>query len=102
MPSNSTDLHEPRERLSREAQDRHRARVSLGEELEAVDWYDQRIEATEDTELKSILTHNRDEENEHAGLLVQWLRKRDPVLDKQLAHPGSDDEKLGGDGGDDA
>src|SRR5689334_7212175 len=98
MPSNSTDLHEPRERLSREAQDRHRARVSLGEELEAVDWYDQRIEATDDTELKSILTHNRDEENEHAGLLVKWLRKRDPVLDAQLAHPGGEHERGNGGG----
>ncbi len=84
-PKSGNDLHEPRERLSHEAQDRHRARVSLTEELEAVDWYDQRIEAAYDSDLKKILTHNRNEENEHAAMLVQWLRKRDPVLDAELA-----------------
>ena len=60
----------------------HRAIVSLMEELEAVDWYDQRIDATDDPELRAILTHNRDEEKEHAAMALEWLRRRDPELDR--------------------
>jgi uncharacterized linocin/CFP29 family protein len=86
------ELHEPEHKLSSEALDRHRARVSLNEELEAVDWYDQRVEATSDDELKAILKHNRDEENEHAALLLRWLRKRDRSLDEHLDAPGKDHE----------
>ena len=62
----SESLHEPAEKLSPATIDRHRATVSLMEELEAVDWYDQRIDAATDEELKAILRHNRDEEKEHA------------------------------------
>jgi ferritin-like protein len=62
----------------------HRAIVSLMEELEAVDWYDQRIDATDDPELREILIHNRDEEKEHAAMTLEWLRRRDPVLDRCL------------------
>ncbi len=54
------------------------------EELEAVDWYDQRVDATDDPELKAILAHNRDEEKEHAAMVLEWLRRRDPVLDGHL------------------
>jgi ferritin-like protein len=54
------------------------------EELEAVDWYDQRAEAATDDELRAILEHNRDEEKEHAVMTLEWLRRRDPELDKQL------------------
>lgn len=54
------------------------------EELEAVDWYDQRIDATEDPELRDILIHNRDEEKEHAAMTLEWLRRRDPELDRVL------------------
>lgn len=88
MPA-STELHEARSALSPEAQDRHRARVSLNEELEAVDWYDQRIEAATDEELKRILKHNRDEETEHAMMLIDWLRKHDGVLDEELRARGA-------------
>jgi uncharacterized linocin/CFP29 family protein len=83
--TSSKALHEPEHTLSSEALDRHRARVSLNEELEAVDWYDQRIEATGDGELKTILQHNRDEENEHAAMLLRWLRKRDRSLDEHMS-----------------
>lgn len=62
----------------------HRAITSLMEELEAVDWYNQRIDACKDEELKAILTHNRDEEKEHAAMVLEWIRRRDPVLDKEL------------------
>lgn len=85
----STELHEDRSALSAEAQDRHRARVSLNEELEAIDWYDQRIEASSDDELKKILRHNRDEETEHAMMLMDWLRKHDSVLDAELLARGA-------------
>jgi ferritin-like protein len=54
------------------------------EELEAIDWYDQRVDATDDESLAEILAHNRDEEKEHAAMTLEWLRRRDPVLDEQL------------------
>ena len=80
----SEGFHEPIEFLSPETMDRHRAIISLMEELEAVDWYDQRVDATNDPELAEILAHNRDEEKEHAAMTLEWLRRRDPVLDEQL------------------
>jgi uncharacterized protein len=80
----SAGLHEPGERLSPQAIDRHRALASIQEELEAVDWYDQRVEATDDPELAEVLAHNRDEEKEHAAMTLEWLRRHDPVLDQHL------------------
>jgi ferritin-like protein len=64
--------------------DFHRAIVSLMEELEAVDWYQQRVEAATDDELRQILAHNRDEEKEHAAMILEWIRRRDPKLDAVL------------------
>jgi ferritin-like protein len=64
--------------------DRHRAIVSIQEELEAVDWYDQRVDAANDPELKAVLAHNRDEEKEHAAMTLEWLRRHDPALDDNL------------------
>ena len=66
--------HEPIEKLSAETIDMHRAIVSLMEELEAMDWYNQRIDACSDSELKAILVHNRDEEKEHAAMVLEWIR----------------------------
>lgn len=80
----SETLHEPAELLSEEVIDHHRAVVSLMEELEAVDWYDQRVAATRDPELAAILAHNRDEEKEHAMMTLEWLRRRDPILDEHM------------------
>ena len=80
----SESLHEPAEKLSPATIDRHRAIVSLMEELEAIDWYDQRIDAATDDTLKAVLRHNRDEEKEHAAMVLEWLRRQDPVLDQQL------------------
>jgi uncharacterized protein len=80
----SEGLHEPAELLGEETIDRHRAITSLIEELEAVDWYDQRVKATEDSSLAEVLAHNRDEEKEHASMTLEWLRRRDPVLDGHL------------------
>lgn len=77
-------LHEPAGALSAETIDMHRAIVSLIEELEAVDWYQQRFEACKDPELKAILAHNRDEEKEHAAMVLEWLRRHDPQLDAHL------------------
>lgn len=76
--------HEPLEQLSTKIRDMHRAIVSLMEELEAVDWYNQRAEACSDQDLKAILAHNRDEEKEHAAMLLEWIRRSDPNFDKQL------------------
>ncbi len=81
MASSSADFHESEERLRPETMDYHRAIVSLMEELEAVDWYNQRIDASDDPELVKILAHNRDEEKEHAAMALEWLRRRDPELD---------------------
>ncbi|MBI3949870.1 MAG: ferritin [Acidobacteria bacterium] len=76
----SEGLHEPREKLLSQTIDFHRAVVSMKEELEALDWYQQRVDAAEDEELKRILAHHRDEEKEHFVMLLEWLRRRDPVL----------------------
>jgi hypothetical protein len=81
----SESLHEARQALSAETQDRHRAIASLMEELEAVDWYNQRVDAATDEELRSVLAHNRDEEIEHAAMVLEWLRRRWPAFQEQLA-----------------
>lgn len=80
----SESLHEPIESLSAEIVDAHRAVTSLLEELDAIDWYNQRVSATDDAELAGILAHNRDEEKEHAAMLLEWLRRKDAVLDSVL------------------
>jgi ferritin-like protein len=77
-------LHERVDDLSQQTRDTHRAIISLIEELEAVDWYNQRADACKDKELKAILVHNRDEEKEHAAMLVEWLRRNDAAFSKEL------------------
>ena len=84
MAQSSTTLHEDAGRLGSDVIDRHRAIVSVMEELEAVDWYDQRATAADDPELRAILVHNRDEEKEHASMALEWLRRRDQVLSEHL------------------
>lgn len=76
----SVGYHEPVEELSIQTRDMHRAIVSLMEELEAIDWYNQRCDACGDEALKDILAHNRDEEKEHAAMLLEWIRRRDPTF----------------------
>jgi ferritin-like protein len=76
--------HESVDSLDETSRDMHRALVSLMEELEAVDWYQQRVVATDDEELRRILAHNRDEEKEHAAMVLEWLRRHDAQLDTQL------------------
>jgi uncharacterized protein len=76
--------HEPVDKLSKQTMDFHRAVISLIEELEAIDWYNQRVDACTDPELKAILAHNRDEEIEHATMALEWIRRRNAVFDKQL------------------
>jgi len=80
----SENLHENPETLGTDVIDQHRATVSIIEELEAVDWYNQRAKATVDDELRRILEHNRDEEKEHMAMVLEWLRRRDAVLDANL------------------
>lgn len=92
----SVGYHEPIEQLSAQTRDMHRAIVSLMEELEAVDWYNQRADACTDPALKAILLHNRDEEKEHAAMVLEWIRRNDLKFsseltdylftDKQIAH----------------
>jgi ferritin-like protein len=77
-------LHEDRELLGPEILDRHRTISTIMEELEAIDWYDQRIKASTDPELQSVLAHNRNEEKEHASMLLEWLRRHDQELDSHL------------------
>jgi ferritin-like protein len=76
--------HEPFEKLSDKTKDMHRAITSLMEELEAVDWYNQRVDVCSDPELKRILEHNRDEEKEHAVMVLEWIRRQDPKMDHEL------------------
>jgi hypothetical protein len=71
----STSLHEPADQLTARTIDVHRAVISLIEELEAVDWYNQRAEACKDEQLKAVLKHNRDEE---------WIRRNVPKFDQAL------------------
>ncbi len=80
----SEALHEDADKLGPEVIDQHRAIVSLMEELEAVDWYNQRARATEHPDLRAILEHNRDEEKEHAAMVLEWLRRSDPKLSQHL------------------
>lgn len=80
----SKGLHEAADLLGESAVDRHRAIASLIEEFEAIDWYDQRVHATRDPELASILAHNRDDEKEHAAMTLEWIRRQDLALDQQL------------------
>ncbi len=78
----SETYHEAPEALTEETRDLHRAIRSLMEELEAVDWYQQRVDATKDADLKAILGHNRDEEIEHAMMVLEWIRRRVPKFDE--------------------
>lgn len=76
--------HEPYEQLTPKTRDLHRALRSLMEELEAVDWYQQRVDVCHDDELRAILAHNRDEEKEHAAMVLEWIRRQDDVFNLQL------------------
>ncbi len=80
----ASGLHEDPTTLSAETLELHRAIVSLMEELEAVDWYQQRVDASQDPELAAVLAHNRDEEKEHACMTLEWIRRRDPKFDSFL------------------
>lgn len=84
MAENSTTLHEAETHLTPATRDLHRAIASLMEELEAVDWYQQRIDAAGDGELRQILEHNRNEEIEHAAMVLEWIRRRRPEFDARL------------------
>jgi ferritin-like protein len=84
MAASSAGFHEAADTLTAATKDMHRAIVSLMEELEAIDWYQQRIDAAGDDELKEILRHNRDEEKEHAAMVLEWIRRRDPSFDEVL------------------
>ena len=80
----SVGYHELVTELSQETIEMHRAIVSLMEELEAVDWYNQRADACSDQDLRKVLEHNRDEEKEHAAMTLEWIRRKDPVFSKYL------------------
>jgi ferritin-like protein len=84
VPTGSTTFHEDAAQLTAATRDMHRAIVSLMEELEAIDWYQQRMDATEDPELREILRHNKNEEIEHASMVLEWIRRRSPEFDTQL------------------
>ena len=77
-------LHEQASELSEATLEMHRAVVSLVEELEAIDWYNQRVDACGEKELRDILAHNRDEEKEHAAMLIEWIRRHDDALSREI------------------
>jgi uncharacterized protein len=79
-----TQYHEPVEFLDEDTLNISRALNSLKEEVEAVDWYHQRVVATKDEELKKIMAHNRDEEIEHACMTIEWLRRNMGAWDEEL------------------
>lgn len=76
--------HEAVTDLSGETKDMHRALTSLMEELEAIDWYNQRVDACTNEDLRAILAHNRDEEKEHAAMVLEWIRRADPRFAHEL------------------
>jgi len=82
--ANSAGYHESENKLRPETLDNHRALTSMQEELEAADWYDQRVDAATDSDLKAILAHNRDEEKEHFAMLLEWYRRRDVTMNAHL------------------
>ncbi len=82
--ANSVGYHEPENKLRPETLDNHRALTSMQEELEAADWYDQRVDAATDPDLKQILAHNRDEEKEHFAMVLEWYRRRDATMGAHL------------------
>jgi ferritin-like protein len=82
--ANSAGYHESESKLRPETLDNHRALTSMQEELEAADWYDQRVDAATDQGLKEILAHNRDEEKDHFAMLLEWYRRRDAKMDAHL------------------
>ncbi len=84
MATSSATFHEAEDRLSPATREMHRAIVSLMEELEAIDWYQQRVDATGDDGLRAILAHNRDEEIEHAVMTLEWIRRHNPTFDATL------------------
>ena len=85
LAMSSDTYHEPLELLSEDTKNTHRAIVSLMEELEAIDWYQQRAEACSDPELSAVLTHNKNEEVEHAMMTLEWLRRKQPVFAENIA-----------------
>jgi ferritin-like protein len=84
MAAASGGTHEPLDKLKPQTVDIHRAIVSLMEELEAIDWYRQRVDAASDDHLRAILEHNMNEEIEHATMVLEWLRRNIPTFDKTL------------------
>ncbi|HEV7903381.1 MAG TPA: encapsulin-associated ferritin-like protein [Pyrinomonadaceae bacterium] len=80
----SAEWHESYEQMSEETLNFSRAVKSVQEELEAVDWYNQRAEVTKDKQLRRILEHNRDEEIEHAMMALEYLRRMSPVFNKHM------------------
>jgi len=84
MGQSSTTFHEATDVLQPKTRDMHRAIVSLMEELEAIDWYNQRVDAAGDDGLRAVLAHNRDEEKEHAAMVLEWIRRHDEVFARHL------------------
>ena len=80
----SENYHEPVKELSDATREMHRAIQTAIEELDAIDWYQQRVDVTKDDELKNILKHNSNEEKEHFAMAIEWMRRKDKELDKQL------------------
>jgi uncharacterized protein len=90
-----SEYHEPTAELDDDTRDAHRALTSLKEELEAADWYQQRLSCCKDADLKRVLEHNRNEELEHASMLIEWLRRRMPEFEERLARIAFTDRPLG-------
>jgi hypothetical protein len=78
------EYHEPEAELSAQVRDQSRALKSLKEEVEAIDWYSQRVDAATDQDIAAIMAHNRDEEIEHACMALEWLRRNMPGWEEPL------------------
>ncbi len=78
------EYHEPAQELPLHTREIHRGLCTLVEELEAIDWYQHRLDLSEDEALCALMKHNRDEEMEHAAMALEWLRRKLPELDEKL------------------
>jgi ferritin-like protein len=90
-----SEYHESEDALPQAVKEQHRALQSLVEEVEAIDWYNQRVAVTTDVDLRQALIHNRDEEIEHAAMMIEWLRRKMDVWDDELGTYLFSDDPLG-------
>lgn len=70
--------HEPANELSEEVRSFARMIMSMIEEADAIDWYEQRMSVEKDQEAKAIMEDAQGEEFKHFAMDLEWLLRRKP------------------------